>query len=446
MPDIRANQPSSFLLGLDALASIRKDALTYYEDLHLKYGDAVKVRLGPYKCWFLFHPIHIEQVLAKQADQFIRFEKIMNVLRQWNGESLMIVEGQSWKDRRRKALPAFKRQRMPEYASTIINYAYQEAQNWKSKTERDGSHTIDVDEYMAQYALDVAGLTLFSQTLGSYSQSAIKAVHALSEIAYLETTAPFNLPDFLPLKSKQHKKWAVSTMKELISDIVQTRLNDNQSECTDLLNILIEHHAHDIEEIEQDVMSLLIAGHETSGATLTWLFLLLAKHPSVLESVQTELHNVIGDSEVRFEHLKSLPYLTAVTQETMRLYPAAYALFARRATDDVSLDGVQIQKGDLVQLLPYITHRDERWFTDPKSFKPERFLNDENVNQYTYFPFGAGPRVCIGQSFGMMEVMLSAAVFLKSFTIKSIEEELEASPRFSLRPASEYRLVLKCVE
>ena len=122
-PDLKNNHPSALFLGIDALLKIKSDALNYYEDLHAQYGDAARVQLGPYRCWFLFHPDHVEQVLAKQADKFIRFRKIMNILRQWNGNSLLIAEGNSWKDRRRKVLPAFKQQRMPEYSKMVVQHA-----------------------------------------------------------------------------------------------------------------------------------------------------------------------------------------------------------------------------------------------------------------------------------------------------------------------------------
>jgi cytochrome P450 len=433
-PDLKNNHPSALFLGVDALMKIKGDALNYYKNLHTQYGDAAKVQLGPYRCWFLFHPDHVEQVLAKQADKFIRFRKIMNIIRQWNGNSLLIAEGNSWKERRRKVLPAFKQQRIPEYSKMVVQHASEFSKGVTDKIKTNGSYQCSIDNVMAQYALDIAGITLFGKKLGSSSKEISEAVHGLSEIAYSETISPLTLPSFIPSTSNIHKRHVIRVMKDTISAIVCERLSAPDNDHGDLLSILIEHHEHNQTAIEEDVMSLLIAGHETSGATLSWLFLLLAKNQTILRHVQDELDDVITGDFPEHGDLMKLPYLTATIKEVMRLYPAPYALFCREAVENVDLGNLSIKKGDLVQLLPYITQRDKRWFDTPLEFRPERFLNEEAWPKYAYFPFGAGPRVCIGKSFGMMEVVLTAATILKNHTIKPIDRIPEASPRFSLRP------------
>lgn len=223
-------------------------------------------------------------------------------------------------------------------------------------------------------------------------------------------------------------------MKQFIEEIVSERKHKASGEQQDLLSILMTHHNGDNTAIEDDVISLLIAGHETSGATLSWLFLLLAEHQNVLQKIQTELDHVLGDEIASYDDLRKLPYLNATIQETMRLYPAAYALFCRRATEDVDIGGAIIKKGELVQIFPYITQRDSRWFKDADRFNPDRFMNEETWPKYAYFPFGAGPRICIGQSFGMMEVALTAAIILKKLSLLPSESTLKGTPRFSLRP------------
>jgi cytochrome P450 len=431
----------SWAFGADSLRAIRQDSLGFYNRLHNLNQDAVRIRLGPYRCWFLFHPDLIEQVLAKQADAFIRFEKMMNVLRQWNGESLLIAEGDSWKERRRKVLPAFKQQRLPEYAQTILKSGQALRDHWCKLIEKQGQYSGDIDAEMAAHSLDIAALTLFGEPLQSKARSIGETVHALSELAFKETTAIFKFPDFVPLPSKRRKREIISSMRTAIRDIVTARLAGNKEDQGDLLSMLIEHHSGNQQAIEEDSMSLLIAGHETSGATLTWLFILLAQHPEILARVQQELDEIVGSSEIKFSMLQRLPYLSAVVQETMRLYPAAYALFSRRATQDVDLgNGIVIKRGDLVQILPYVTQRDARWFDAPEVFKPERFINEPKWPRYAYVPFGAGPRVCIGQSFGFMEVMLTAAIILQRVKPCLPDTTAVTSPRFSLRPKTGFQL------
>lgn len=427
-------------MGIDSLSEIKKDSLAYYKRLHEQYGDAVRLQLGPYRCWFLFHPEHIEQVLAKQANKFVRFEKIMNVLRQWNGESLLVSEGHSWQERRKKVLPAFKQSRLPEYAGLISKQASELLNTWSLKIERDGVYQFGIDQEMAKHALDIAGITLFGKKLTDTSQEIVEAVHGLSEIAFQESISPIQIPDFIPIASNKRKKHTVALMRKTINGIVKERLSQTAEDKGDLLSILIEHHEDDQRAIEEDTMSLLIAGHETSGAVLTWLFLLLAQHPDALNRIHKELDSASGSSPLTYEHLKQLPYLTASIQETMRLYPPAYALFCRRATSEMEISGIKIRSGDLVQLLPFVTHRDTRWFSAADQFRPERFLDNPTWPMYAYFPFGAGPRVCIGQSFGMMEMLLTAATLLKEINISPINEHYKLSARFSLRPAVDYSL------
>lgn len=436
MPDIQGSILRSYFFGIDHLLAIRRDSLGFYKHLHCLNRDAIRIRLGPYRCWFLFHPYLIEQALAKSADEFIRFEKQMNTLRQWNGESLLISEGGSWKERRRKVLPAFKQQRMPEYAKIVAQHGCRLRDQWQQHISRNGTYTCDIDAEMAAHALDIAALTLFGQTLEDEAHKISETVHALSELAFHETTSAFTLPDFLPLPSKRKKQKIIKTMRDFIHSIAAQRLGSNRDDRGDLLSMLIEHHQGNLQAIEEDSMSLLIAGHETSGATLTWLMILLAQHPDKLRMVQHELDSVVAGTEIEFNVLSRLPYLGSTIQEAMRLYPAAYALFCRQAVKSADLgQGVAVSPGDLVQIMPYITHRDGRWFEQPDSFKPERFVAEPTWPRYAHIPFGAGPRICIGQSFGLMEVLLTAAIILQNFEpLNPLDRKPVLSPRFSLRP------------
>ncbi|WP_444931113.1 cytochrome P450 [Microbulbifer sp. SSSA002] len=439
--DIRNTHPSSLFLGIDTLYHIKNNALTYYQNLQLSYGDAVRIRLGPYRCWFIFHPSHIESVLATKANSFIRFEKIMNILKQWNGNSLLIAEGKSWKNRRRKVLPSFAQQRIPNYAEVVCNLAQEFTQSLISKVDTEGSHKCLIDNEMANFSLAIACKTLFGKSLGATSQPISEAVNCLSEIAYRETTSPFTIPNFIPTPANRRKKKVIEIMANFIQKIVSDRIEQRSSEEPDLLSTLIRHHDNNSTAIEEDVISLLIAGHETSGATLSWLFILLAKHPEIQHKVHNELDRAVGSSQVSYQDLKNLPYLNAAIKETLRLHPAAYALFCRQATEDVDIGEALIKKGDLVQILPYVTQRDSRWFKDANQFCPERFLGGESWPKYAYFPFGAGPRICIGQSFGMMEVALTAAMVLQKLSLSTTAGSFEETARFSLRPHQDISLL-----
>ena len=269
--------PIPWFLGLNTLCHIQRDQLGFYAQMQRRYGDTVRLRLGPYRSWLLFHPDQIEVVLATKADEFIRFERMMNVLRQWNGESLFIAEGQSWHERRRRVLPAFARQKLVRYETVFQAVSNDWADQLRGCADQSGAVHLDADDTFAQLALDIALRTLFGRTSPIGMDQVSRHVKTLSEVAFRECAAPITLPDWLPLTIKQEKKQAISFMRKFVADLVQLRLQAPEGD--DLLQVLIKTHEGDFQEICDDAMSLLIAGHETSGASLSWIFALLADHP-----------------------------------------------------------------------------------------------------------------------------------------------------------------------
>lgn len=444
-PRLLSSNPSALMLGLDSLKAIRSDQLGFYAHMQAKHGDHVTLRLGPYRSHLFFHPDHIEALLARKSGSFIRFKKLTNVVRQWNGNSLLVEEGESWRTRRRKVLPAFQTRRLPAYGQAAILEAEQFCQSMHNGST---SHTIgfDTDAVMAKLTLDIATRTLFGAPPRENGFEIERAIQILSDTAFSESTSPISLPDWLPLKRKRQKLWAMQVMDDLVSGLVRDGMErDEGANATDLLGSLIEHHEGDFTDIRNDVMSLLIAGHETSGALLSWLFACLAVFPACLAAVQNELRQVLGGALPKPEVLSDLPVLRATINETLRLYPPAYTLFLREAAETVDLLGVKLAKGDLAQIIPFTTHRDPRFFPDPDKFDPNRFLKVPTWPQFGYLPFGAGPRVCIGQNFGLMESCLVAATILQRMSPVPMKRMAIPSAKFSLRPtgglAMNWRLI-----
>ncbi len=418
------NRPSPIFLGVDTLIKIRRDQLGFYADMRHRYGDTVPLRLGPYRSWLLFHPDQIEVVLASKADAFIRFERMMKVLRQWNGESLFIAEGQSWHDRRRKVLPAFAQRKMPAYEAVFRQVAQDWVAHLSGKAGSDGAVCLDADDTFAQIALDIALRTLFGGGFSEGMDQVSKHIKVLSEVAFRECASPFTLPDYLPLKGKLQKKVAMAFMRDLIRRLVDDRLKGPASD--DLLQVLIETHGGDRQEIYDDAMSLLIAGHETSGAALAWIFALLADHPSALSRCQDEIAESVD--------VQHMPFLQACVEEALRLFPPGYTLFLRQAKQDVDVAGVSVKKGDLLQIIPYMTGRDPRFFVEPETFRPERFLTSQTWPFFANIPFSAGPRACTGHKFALKEVSIIAAELLRAFHPRLSGTFPQPEPRFSLRP------------
>ncbi len=444
-PRLLPSNPSAFMLGLDSLAAIRGDQLSFYARMREKHGDHVALRLGPFKSHLFFHPDHIEALLARNSHSFIRFKKLTRVVRQWNGNSLLVEEGESWRNRRRKVLPAFQTRRLPAYGKAAVIEAEQLCRSLRGAYAK-GALCFDTDAVMAKLTLDIATRTLFGASPRENGFEIERAIQILSDTAFSESTSPASLPDWLPLKRKRQKRWAMQVMDDLVSGLVRAGMDRPEGEnSTDLLGSLIEHHQGNFTDIRDDVMSLLIAGHETSGALLSWLFACLAVFPDCLTSVQTELRHVLGGASPTPEVLSDLPILRATINETLRLYPPAYTLFLREAAELVDINGVKLAKGDLAQIVPFTTHRDPRFFIGADRFDPKRFLKEPTWPQFAYLPFGAGPRVCIGQNFGLMESCLVAATILQRMSPLPMKSLPTPSAKFSLRPAGglemDWRLV-----
>ncbi|MBM1556841.1 cytochrome P450 [Sulfitobacter mediterraneus] len=433
-PFVQPAQPSPALLGLNHLLHIRRDQLRFYERLRDTHGDVVRLRLGPYRSHLLFHPDHIEELLTRKWSNFVRFKKLVQVVRQWNGDSLLLAEGDNWRERRRKVVPAFQTKRLPGYGAMTVSETTRLCDQLSSEAVA-GRLSMDTDATMARLTLDIATRTLFGAAPRTNGADIERAIQILSDTAFRESTAPVSMPDWLPLHGKYRKKWAMRIMDDLVRALVHERMHrGTQGDQADLLASLIQQHEGHFEQIRNDVMSLLIAGHETSGALLSWLFACLAQNPDWLAKLRQELEvNLKGSLPVAAD-LKTLPVLRAVVDETLRLYPPAYTLFLRQAEQDTDLLGLQLRKGDLVQIVPFITQRDPRFFVNPDEFDPARFLTDPTWPQYAYLPFGAGPRVCIGQNFGLIESCLVVATVLQRMVPDRLAHFPSLSAKFSLRP------------
>lgn len=424
--------PSPWLLGVDSLLAIRSDQLGFYEKMKSKHGDHVVLRLGPYRSHLFFHPDHIEALLGKQSQSFIRFRKLTNVVRQWNGNSLLVEEGESWRTRRRKVLPAFQTRRLPAYGKEAVFEAERLCRELRQSSQSNRV-SLDTDAVMAKLTLDIATRTMFGAPPQPNGFEIERAIQTLSDTAFSESTSPITLPDWMPIKHKRQKLWAMRVMDDLVSGLVHDGLQRTEPS-TDLLASLIEHHDGRFADVRDDVMSLLIAGHETSGALLSWLFACLAVYPDSLAAIQDELRRVLAEALPTPEAIADLPVLRATINETLRLFPPAYTLFLREAAEPVDLLGIRLAKGDLAQIVPFTTQRDPRFFKDPTTFDPTRFLQEQTWPQFSYLPFGAGPRVCIGQNFGLMESCLVAATILQQMVPLPLPGLPRPQAKFSLRP------------
>jgi cytochrome P450 len=303
---------------------------------------------------------------------------------------------------------------------------------------------VNVRQAMTGLTLEIIGRTLFDVDLTADSGEISRAVAILSEVAFHEMQAAIRLPNWWPTEFYRRKRWAMRTLDGVVWRIVRARRAEG-TDRGDLLSMLLASVDEEGDggklsdrQVRDEAMTLMLAGHDTSAAALEWMCYLLAKHPEVAARCREEIGRVIGERDATAADVGRLSYLQAVIQETLRLYPPAIGVFLRQAVKELQIGGYAIAPGSLLALSSYVTHRDARWFPDPERFEPERFLAPQmgGIPNGAYFPFGAGPRVCIGQSFAMTEMTLIAATLLRRLDVRLLPGFIEPQPHVhvSLRP------------
>lgn len=433
--------PRRWIVG--NLPEVQRDMLGFFQHCAHEYGDVAYFRLGPRRMVLLSHPDHIEQVLVTDNRKFAK-NFALQLLRPLLGDGLLTSEGSTWLRNRRLIQPAFQRKRIEEYGSTMVALAARTVAHW-----RDGQQ-IDIHAEMMRLTLAVAAKTLMGVDVAEASAE----VGDTLEIIMADFTSRFEsvqpLPVWIPTPGNLRFKRAVRRLEQIIQRIVTERRASAQ-EGGDLLSMLV--HARDEDDgrgftdrqLRDEVMTLLLAGHETTANALTWTWYLLAQHPQVERSLSAELDEVLAGHPPTVADLPRLVYTERVILESLRLYPPAYA-FGRRVLQPVTIGGYQLSAGTNALLPQWVVHRDPRWFEEPERFEPNRWANDliHRIPKYAYFPFGGGPRVCIGNTFAMIEAVLLLATMAQEFGLGLAPgHEVRPWASITLRPRTGIRCVVK---
>ena len=391
-------------VGLNHWLEIQRDPLAWLAQMHRNSADLASLRIGTRRLWCVFHPEAIHELMVSQRAAVQRWEPSLCIMRQWNGYSFMMKEGEAAR-RQRQAI-------RPHIQAPGVHDIQSVARRWSAHIMP--GQVVDLDLEMAAYSVTLAGHALFDIDLGPQAETIAKAVRILSRVALLETSTGLPLGHWFPSKLCPRKRWALRVMRAQIEQVASESRRP-----------LAVHR--------DDLATLLMASHQATGATLAWAQLLLARHPRVLAALRRELGAVDWASVNQLQDLELAPLLRAVIQETLRLYPPAYALVPRQLSRPVSVSGTSLGRGDIVMISSWITHRDARWFPEPDAFRPERFLEESTWPRGAYFPFGVGERACPGTGMAMMDLAVSLAYWVQHWDMTILEE---ATPQgwFSLRP------------
>jgi cytochrome P450 len=433
--------------GLPLIGSVidfKRDILGTLHSGLLQYGDVVRFKVGPppvgATVYGLFHPDGVQHILAGAADFYHKNDPVYFEIRELLGNGLLTSQGEQWKRQKRLVQPLFTHKRVAGYVPMMAEEGETVVQRW-SAAQRKGDD-VDLNREMTRVTLNVVGRALFGCDVEEAVRVLKDAVPYLSRRAISRGLSPFKVPETWPLPSNKKAARYKSGIYGVVDDLINRRHSVPDGDNEDLLSLLIK--AQDPEngegmsdsEVRDQALIFLLAGHETTATSLTYTFYLLGRHPEVQARVRAEVDQVLGDREPTINDYPTLAYTTMVIKEAMRLYPAAYAT-GRVPDHDDEVMGFPIPAGSPCIASPWVTHRHTKFWDDPSAFIPERFTPDHEKarHRYAYFPFGGGPRACIGQYFSMLESVIVVATVMRAFKIETLPDPGPLFTGITLRPA-----------
>ena len=422
---------------LAVFLAMRRDPLSYMEQMHRQYGDLVSYFPPGRQVFMLFHPDMTQDMLVTRARNHHQ-GRVMQRSRSVLGNGLLTSEESFHLRQRRLIQPAFHRQRVFGYGRAMLDYTERHQQRWKH------GEVLDIHQEMMRLTLRIVGKTLFDTDVEGDSQEIGRALNTFMHLFKFAVLPLSEYLEKLPIPPVLRMKKARAIMDRIIYGFIEERRRNGEDR-GDLLSMLLAAEDTDAgsastrmdnDQIRDECVTLILAGHETTANALTWTLYLLAQHPEISQRLKGELDNVLGDRPPEPEDYPNLKYAEMVFSEAMRLYPPAWGI-ARTVVEPYEAFGVHFPKNAIVLTSQWITHRDPRWHPDPLRFDPQRWMPEARASRpkFSYFPFGAGARQCIGESFAWMEGVLLLASIARKWKFSVVPEtRVELLPLITLRP------------
>ncbi|GAB4497981.1 MAG: cytochrome P450 [Anaerolineales bacterium] len=426
-------QPVYKTSTFEFLWKVFRNPLHALADLAHEQGDIARVKLRKRDLFLLSHPAFIEQVLVRQADNFVKGPGLQRA-RIILGEGLLTSEGDEHLAQRRALQPAFHRHKMEEYIPLMNENTMAHIASWQ-----DGERA-DMSEGMMRLTLNIALWSFFGN---APSGTVDKVSDAMKTLVRLFPLAQMPLPE-----SARSLFPSFEEAKADLSEVTEALLKNPNSAYAKraLVNILKENHKDQFtdEQVHAHALTFLLAGHETTALLLAWCWDLLAHHPMAQSILQAEVDSVLGDRLPTPEDIQKLTYTRAVVKETLRMRPPVWAM-GREALHDCEIGGQFIPAGSTVIISQWVTHHDSRFYYEPLHFRPERWFDLEGTStpRYSFFPFGGGNRICIGEHFAMTEAISILAVVARRWNISPVQRELAIpKPSVTLRPEKNLNVIV----
>ena len=407
-----------FLVG--SLPEFLNDPLSLLTDSSNRHGDVVFYRLAGEKVYMLRRPEHIEHVLQTNGRNYVRGLEYRN-LAKLIGDSLLTTDGEAWRKLRRISQPAFHNKHLAGFGDTIGEITARMLDRWG---ELEADSVLDISPEMMRLTLEIIGLLMFSKDLSDASSDIGQAVSVVLEQANDAMINPLRIPTAVPTPDNLRFKRAMKVFDELLYGIIKERRADDAPEHNDLLAMLMSAEDADSgerltdEQLHNEMLTFLLAGHETTSIGLMWTFYALSKHPAVARCAYAEIDEQLGGEQPGADDAGKCSYTNKVIDEAMRLYPPVWAL-GREAVSDDEIGGYRIPKGALIFLSQWVTHRDPSVWDNPEGFDPDRFDKDKVASRHrmAYFPFAAGPHKCIGMALSLLEMRLIVPMVLQRYRL-----------------------------
>lgn len=416
-----------------------RDPLGMMTRLAREHGDVICIRLGPFRYYTVFHPDHVKHVLQENHTNYVK-GPIIARSRALIGDGLFTSEGDFWRRQRRLAQPAFHRQRVAAFAEAMITCGRELLDDWRGAAASGAP--FDLMAEMSRVTLRVVGKTLFSLDLDGDARAVGAALQTAMDHVVYRTFHLLILPTAVPTLRNLRFRRALDALDAVVLRIIESRRHEPAAD-EDLLGLMLGARDEETGEgmsdrqLRDEVMTFVLAGHETTAVTLAWTWYLLCRHPEIAQRLRDEVRAALGSREPAVGDLPALRYVRMVVDEALRLYPPLWG-FGRQAIGEDRIDGYRIAAGAPVNLSPWITHRHPDFWDDPERFDPERFAPERATtrHRFAYFPFSSGPRLCIGNEFALMEATLLVAMMAQRYRIELAEPDRAVLPeaKLTVRP------------
>ncbi len=428
------------------LISIRRDPIAFLQRLAHQQGDVAAFSLGTQKVFLLNHPDLIRDVLVTNNKRYMKGRGLQRS-KKLLGEGLLTSEGDFHLRQRRLAQPAFHRQRIVSYAETMTRLSVEVRDEWQP------GEVVEVDRAMMRLTLAIAGKTLFNADVGKEADEIGAALTAAFELFSMITLPFFELLEKLPLAANRRFVEARARLDATIYRIIEQH-REAGTDNGDLLSMLLlaqdtegDGGSMTDEQLRDEAMTIFLAGHETTANALTWTWYLLSQNQEVETRLHQEIDEVLDGRLPTAEDVPRLRYTEMVFAEAMRLYPPAWVI-GRMALEPHAIDGHEVPERSIVLMSQFVTHHDARWYPEPYRFDPERWRPEEREQRprFAYYPFGGGPRLCIGESFAWMEGALVLATIAQKWRLRLVPSHpLALKPLVTLRPRHGMKMIVESV-